>query len=356
MHLSFSGQKFDIRATTQVWTNQNHCPIRSIMEMSFSLTISSILMAAISFLMQSCHTALLATELDADNSLLGLTALTRDSQYKPRYTSSIWFGGDCHYGDFIMLNELGKGDSSVVYLVQHRPSSAFYVVKKFNKDYPRDHPDLIYYEEEILSRVDHPMIVKFYCSMVDPLDGSVMFVMQHLPGKTLFEMINEKYPFTRQERINIVIKLLSIIRYLHARDIAVRDVKDQNLIVSPDLSSITLIDLGLAIPDRDNQLQAKNIGQVLGARAYSAPEKRKFQNYGRSADYYSIGMMIYHLSVGKLPDRSFFSWRMVGSPLPPTGDADFDRVIQILTDPDHVARWNNVNERFEDFMRHPLFQ
>ncbi|WFD07437.1 non-specific serine/threonine protein kinase [Malassezia vespertilionis] len=107
-------------------------------------------------------------------------------------------------------------------------------------------------------------------------------------------------------------QLASALRFLRSRDIVHRDIKPQNLLLRiPDeeclasghpreLPQIKVADFGFA-----RSLPAASLAKTLcGSPLYMAPEILRYEKYDAKADLWSVGAVLYEMSVGKPPFRA----------------------------------------------------
>lgn len=107
-------------------------------------------------------------------------------------------------------------------------------------------------------------------------------------------------------------QLASALRFLRSRDIVHRDIKPQNLLLRiPDdeclesghpreIPQIKVADFGFA-----RSLPAASLAKTLcGSPLYMAPEILRYEKYDAKADLWSVGAVLYEMSVGKPPFRA----------------------------------------------------
>ena len=108
--------------------------------------------------------------------------------------------------------------------------------------------DCIKLEVNILRRLDHPNIVKYYESFED--DVYLHIVMEYLEGDDLFTIISQRNhnKFTEKDMIKIMHQLFKALVFIHNKNIVHRDIKPENILFSQkdDYSTLKLIDFGLA--------------------------------------------------------------------------------------------------------------
>lgn len=99
----------------------------------------------------------------------------------------------------------------------------------------------------------------------------------------------------------IFAQIMSAIDYMHRQDVAHRDVKLENILIDPDTMKVKIIDFGFCC-------QAKEKLKVFcGTPSYMSPEivsKREY--FGRPADIWACGVLLYVLFCGTFPFKSSF--------------------------------------------------
>ena len=140
---------------------------------------------------------------------------------------------------------IGNGSYGVVRKACHKITKQKRAVKVIPKSKVVN-VDKFLTEVNILRKVGHPNIVKFYEWCED--EKSYYLVMEYCQGGELFDRIVSVGHFSERVAANLLKQILSAINYCHKIKICHRDLKPENFIydtVNPD-SSIKLIDFGLS--------------------------------------------------------------------------------------------------------------
>lgn len=100
-------------------------------------------------------------------------------------------------------------------------------------------------EVEILTKLDHPNIVKYYETYID--EKYIYLVMELIGGGELFDKIaaQENQVFTEKMARGYMRKLLGACHHMHAQGVVHRDIKPENIMLD-STGEIKLIDFGLS--------------------------------------------------------------------------------------------------------------
>jgi serine/threonine protein kinase len=160
-------------------------------------------------------------------------------------------------------------------------------------------------EARIAATLQHSNVVQVFD--VDMDDGAVFFVMEHLHGHDVAELLRRaRAASTRvplENAIAIAVAVAAGLHYAHERwgpdgtplDIVHRDVSPHNVVVTYD-GNVKLIDFGIA--KAANRLSHTRFGIFKGKLPYASPEQCRCEPIDRRTDVYSLGVLLYELTTG----------------------------------------------------------
>lgn len=183
-----------------------------------------------------------------------------------------------------------------MFLTHNKKLNDFKVaIKVLNKNKLKDHIDAIQEEVNILTRLDHPNIVKYYETYID--EKYIYLVMEYIGGGELFDKISEQenQVFTEEFARDYMKKLLGACHHMHAQGIVHRDIKPENIMISAT-GELKLIDFGLS----KRQEGQKKLKTIAGTPYYMAPEVLDGV-YDQKVDTWSLGVLLYVFMSGYLP-------------------------------------------------------
>ena len=195
---------------------------------------------------------------------------------------------------------LGEGCFGKVYEVENKITSETYACKKVSKVNLID-LEKFRTEISIMSKVDHPNIVKLY--EIYESNRSLYLIMQLCKGGELFTKISEKYKsnnkYTEKDAAEIVQQIMSGIEYCHNQGVCHRDLKPENILYLNDDNEkdnpLKIIDFVLSKHFKTNKLSSR-----VGSVHYIAPEVLE-QKYTEKCDIWSCGVLLFLLLSGQLP-------------------------------------------------------
>ena len=152
-------------------------------------------------------------------------------------------------------------------------------------------------EAKAVGRLSHPNIVAVYDIGED--HGTVYISMEFLEGRPLSEVLKER-SLSLSQALKIGIQVSNALDYAHGKGIVHRDIKPSNIIIQPD-DSVKITDFGIARIEDPLATQQTQAGEILGTPAYMAPEQVLGQPVDGRSDLFSLGVILYELTVGQRP-------------------------------------------------------
>jgi hypothetical protein len=151
-------------------------------------------------------------------------------------------------------------------------------------------------EARAAARINHPNVVRLYDVL--ETDGRPWLVMEYVPSRTLYEMVQADGPLPPEQVTSIGLQMVAALGAAHRVGVWHRDVKPANVLVTPDGRAV-LTDFGIATVDGDGFVTRS--GLVLGSPEYIAPERARDGTAGPAADLWSLGATLYYAVEGRSP-------------------------------------------------------
>ena len=203
-------------------------------------------------------------------------------------------------GKYKVVEVIGKGAMGVVYKGYDPVLQRLVALKTVRKELVDETlaaQIIARFKNEALAsgRLNHPAIVGIY----DYGENKQLayIAMEYVQGRGLRDFLARQERFGLQDVMTIMSKLLDALDYAHEHGVVHRDIKPQNIIMTPD-GRLKVADFGIARIDRSNLTQ---VGSVMGTPAYMSPEQYAGQQVDRRSDIFSCGVVLYELLTGVKP-------------------------------------------------------
>ncbi len=195
--------------------------------------------------------------------------------------------------------------------------------------------------------------------------GTDFIVMEYVEGELLSSRVANG-PLPVREVVEIGLQVTDALDEAHARGIVHRDVKSANL-MRTDKGLIKVLDFGLAkfLPtDRSGdvthvtQPQVTVAGMVVGTVSYMAPEQALGRGVDHRTDLFSLGVVLFELSTGRVPFAGASPTEIIDRilheiPPPPSRyssavPASFDAVVARALEKSPTFRYQSARDMQQD--------
>ncbi|GAA5917925.1 hypothetical protein JCM6882_006505 [Rhodosporidiobolus microsporus] len=249
-------------------------------------------------------------------------------------------------GPYLIGEEIGRGSFATVYRGERYDTRALVAIKSvIRSKLTTKLLENLESEISILKRITHRNIVELkdclktethiylimdFCSAGDlsiyirkrgdlpSLTASNQGLLPDMRGRKELDPSRVLYPHPKEGGLNETIvrcflgQLVDALRFLRAQNVIHRDIKPQNLLLQPagaaDLAAghppgipvLKVADFGFA-----RWLPSQSMAETLcGSPLYMAPEILRYEKYDAKADLWSVGAVLFEMSVGKPPFRA----------------------------------------------------
>jgi serine/threonine protein kinase len=212
-------------------------------------------------------------------------------------------------GKCLLVEQVGKGASSIVFRAQHRTLDITVAVKVLVTDQAADPSvrKLLNREARLLARLDHPHIVR----VLDYEDDGPFpyLILDFVEGMSLADLIQQSGRVHRERAVAIITQAAKGLAVASSIGIIHRDVKPANILVARD-GTAKLTDLGLgAMTEGSTGESRHDLGlssgkgtRLVGTVAYMSPEQATGgTTIDFRSDMYSLGATLYHAVCGRPP-------------------------------------------------------
>lgn len=182
-------------------------------------------------------------------------------------------------------------------------------------------------EVALHKKLQHPNILSLFHFFED--DDRVYLVMELCSHGEIYSLLKRRRDdnggtLSENESRAILRDVVAGLRFLHSKGIIHRDLKLSNILLS-ETGQAKIADFGLAVLTEFSEVDSRE-RTICGTPNYLAPEILNKKNYGRGADIWSLGCLLFSFLTGRPPFDS--------PDLPQT----FDRVKRLdYQIPDHLS-------------------
>jgi serine/threonine-protein kinase len=212
-------------------------------------------------------------------------------------------------GQYRIVRMLGEGGLGRVYLAEdgrlERPVALkFIAANATNEDWVREQ---LVKEARAVAKLEHPNICGVYG--IEEIDGYRFIVMQYLEGEPLSAALGAGSIDARRA-LRLSVQLAEALGSAHGRGIIHRDIKPQNIIITPE-GQAKILDFGIAkLTPRPQEVSAAGAavtqgvtqpGLIVGTIAYMSPEQTRGGEVDCRSDIFSLGVVLYEMLSGSNP-------------------------------------------------------
>ncbi|XP_065868897.1 probable serine/threonine protein kinase IRE isoform X2 [Euphorbia lathyris] len=229
--------------------------------------------------------------------------------------------------DFEIIKPISRGAFGRVFLARKRATGDLFAIKVLKKDdmIRKNAVESILAERNILISVRNPFVVRFFYSFT--CRENLYLVMEYLNGGDLYSMLRNMGCLEEDVALMYIAELVLALEYLHSLNVIHRDLKPDNLLISQDghlkltdfgLSKVGLINStdDLSAPSfnsagffEDSETDSQNAStkeqrkkhSAAGTPDYLAPEILLGTGHGATADWWSVGIILFEMLVGIPP-------------------------------------------------------
>ncbi|XP_077234344.1 serine/threonine-protein kinase BLUS1-like isoform X2 [Tasmannia lanceolata] len=203
--------------------------------------------------------------------------------------------------DYKLLEEIGSGASATVHRAIYIPFSEIVSIKCLDLDRCNSNLDEIRREAQTMSLIDHPNVIRAYCSFV--VDRCLWVVMPFMAEGSCLHLMKIAYSNGFEESIisTILKETLKALEYLHRHGHIHRDVKAGNILLDSN-GVVKLGDFGVSACMFDNGDRQRSRNTFKGTPCWMAPEvMQSGGGYDFKADIWSFGITALELAHGHAP-------------------------------------------------------
>jgi eukaryotic-like serine/threonine-protein kinase len=196
-----------------------------------------------------------------------------------------------------ILRRIGSGGMADVYCAEDTHLGRQVALKVLHRRFAQDQEFVERFRREASAAagLQHPNVVGVFDR--GRHDGTYYIAMEHLPGRTLKEIVESEAPLSQERVVDFGLQILQAAGFAHRHGVIHRDFKPHNVIVD-EHAHAKVTDFGIA---RAGASEMTETGSIMGTAQYLSPEQAQGHAVTATSDLYSIGVMLYEMLAGRLP-------------------------------------------------------
>jgi two-component system LytT family response regulator len=214
-------------------------------------------------------------------------------------------------------------------------------------------------EARAASALSHPNAAHIY--EIGESGETHYLAMEYIEGETLEARLTGD-PLPLAEILAVAAQVADALEAAHTRGIVHRDIKPANLMIGAR-GHVTVLDFGLAkfLPEPSTKTASQAAtqfmtsgGVVLGTVSYMSPEQALGRNVDHRTDLFSLGVVLYRMTTGKLPFAAATAQETLARILQSQPEAiarlnyeapeELDRVVRKCLEKDRERRYQSARE------------
>ncbi|HEX2231863.1 MAG TPA: Stk1 family PASTA domain-containing Ser/Thr kinase [Thermoleophilaceae bacterium] len=249
-----------------------------------------------------------------------------------------------------ILERIGSGGMADVFRAEDTHLGRDVAIKVLHRRFAQDQEFVERFRREAKSAagLQHPNVVAVFDR--GEHEGTYYIAMEHLPGRTLKQIVEQEAPLSQERAIELGTQILDAAGFAHKRGVIHRDFKSHNVIVDEE-GNAKVTDFGIA---RRGTSEITETGSIMGTAQYLSPEQAQGRAVTAASDLYSIGVILYEMLAGRLPFQGdsavSVALKHLSEPPPPLSqlrpdvDPALESVVMAALAKDAAHRWQSAEE------------
>ncbi|WP_406353723.1 protein kinase domain-containing protein [Streptomyces sp. NBC_00658] len=211
-------------------------------------------------------------------------------------------------GRYQLRDLLGEGGMASVHLAYDSVLDRQVAIKTLHTELGREQAfrERFRREAQSVAKLTHTNIVSVFDTGEDVLDGMTTpyIVMEYVEGRPLGSVLDQDIAqygaMPADKALKITADVLAALEISHEMGLVHRDIKPGNVMMTKR-NVVKVMDFGIARAMQSGVTSMTQTGMVVGTPQYLSPEQALGRGVDARSDLYSVGIMLFQLTTGRLP-------------------------------------------------------
>ncbi|UUU32564.1 protein kinase [Streptomyces sp. CA-210063] len=211
-------------------------------------------------------------------------------------------------GRYQLRDLLGEGGMASVHLAYDSVLDRQVAIKTLHTELGREQAfrERFRREAQAVAKLTHTNIVSVFDTGEDEMDGMTTpyIVMEYIEGKPLGSVLDADVAqlgaMPADKALKITADVLAALEISHEMGLVHRDIKPGNVMMTKR-NVVKVMDFGIARAMQSGVTSMTQTGMVVGTPQYLSPEQALGRGVDARSDLYSVGIMLFQLTTGRLP-------------------------------------------------------
>jgi tetratricopeptide (TPR) repeat protein/predicted Ser/Thr protein kinase len=219
-------------------------------------------------------------------------------------------------GRYEILKTLGEGGMGAVFKAHDTEVDRIVALKVIRPELASSTEILQRFRQELVlaRQITHRNVVRIYDLGV--ADRVRFISMEYIEGEELGQILKKRGQLPPKEAAEIMLQVCYGLAAAHQAGVVHRDLKPQNIMIDHE-GRAAVMDFGIASSTETVTLLTKaspanlegpagltRVGSLLGTPRYMSPEQARAEKLGVRSDLFTVGLILYELTVGHLPPHA----------------------------------------------------
>ncbi|WP_328838118.1 protein kinase domain-containing protein [Streptomyces europaeiscabiei] len=211
-------------------------------------------------------------------------------------------------GRYQLRDLLGEGGMASVHLAYDSVLDRQVAIKTLHTELGREQAfrERFRREAQAVAKLTHTNIVSVFDTGEDEMDGMTTpyIVMEYIEGQPLGSVLDADVTqvgaMPADKALKITADVLAALEISHEMGLVHRDIKPGNVMMTKR-NVVKVMDFGIARAMQSGVTSMTQTGMVVGTPQYLSPEQALGRGVDARSDLYSVGIMLFQLTTGRLP-------------------------------------------------------